>query len=150
MLFTNLFYNKTPLPVFSRQGRSYAVPPCIILKARNAGLRFSYLVQKRTPGRGHTAPALLLFTAQQLSAMRHRKAPVHHYEGMYHFKYEISITTSFFSVNTKISSIHEKTVIIALFFFPGAEILTFQRECAMIKIIRKIRLRTGMTRSPFF
>jgi len=60
MLFTNLFYNKTPLPVFSRQGRSYAVPPCIILKARNAGLRFSYLVQKknsraRTYGTGSAA-----------------------------------------------------------------------------------------------
>lgn len=150
MLFTNLFYNKTPLPVFPGRGVVTRYHPALYSKPVTLACAFPTWFRKRTPGRGYTAPALLLFTAQQLSAMRHRKAPVHHYEGMYHFKYEISITTSFFSVNTKISSIHEKTVIIALFLFPGAEILTFQRECAMIKIIRKIRLRTGMTRSPFF
>lgn len=150
MLFTKFSITKRPCRFFPGRGVVTRYHPALYSKPVTLACAFPTWFRKRTPGRGHTAPALLLFTAQQLSAMRHRKAPVHHYEGMYHFKYEISITTSFFSVNTKISSIHEKTVIIALFFFPDTEILTFPRECAMIEIICKIRLRTGMTRSPFF
>lgn len=148
MLFTKFFYNKTPLPVFSGRGVVTRYHPALYSKPVTPACVFPTWFRKRTPGRRPTAPALLLFTAQQLSAMRHRKAPVHHYEEMYHFVYEISIAISISSVNIKISSIHVK---ISFFLFsPGNEILTFPKECAMIEIICKIRLRTGMTRSPFF